>query len=135
MGAGDGDLVSVAHAPNRVEAEMIRGLLESAGIPSVLQQVGIDGPQLGIGVLNPAGGSRRVLVHADRAQEARALLRETPAGGEPATVEAPEAAYAEDFGGREPRNYGLIGAYARIWAWSLGLIGLAFAVFLLLRGA
>lgn len=31
------------------------------------------------------------------------------------------------------RGYGLIGAYARIWVVSFGAMGLAFAVFLLLR--
>jgi len=35
--------------------------------------------------------------------------------------------------GRGPRNYGLAGAYGRIWAWSLGAMLLAFGVFLLLR--
>lgn len=32
-----------------------------------------------------------------------------------------------------PRNYNLIGPYARIWIWSLGAMALAFGVFLLLR--
>lgn len=39
---------------------------------------------------------------------------------------------AEEPEGRKPRNYGLIGAYGRIWAWSLGAMMLAFGVFLLL---
>lgn len=41
----------------------------------------------------------------------------------------------EPGSGREPRGYGLIGAYARIWAWSLAALALAFVVFLLLRVA
>lgn len=45
---GEG-LVSVAFANDRAEGDMIKGLLESAGIPSVLQQTGVDGPRLGIG--------------------------------------------------------------------------------------
>ena len=32
-----------------------------------------------------------------------------------------------------PRSYGLIGAYARIWLWSLAALGVAFGVFLLAR--
>lgn len=38
---------------------MIQGILESAGIPSALQHVGIDGPTVGVGLLNPGGGSKR----------------------------------------------------------------------------
>jgi len=34
---------------------------------------------------------------------------------------------------REPRGYGLIGAYTRATFWSLGAMGLAFGIFLLLR--
>lgn len=47
--------------------------------------------------------------------------------------EIADATYREEVGGRKPRNYGLIGAYARIWTWSIGLMFLAFGVFLLLR--
>jgi hypothetical protein len=35
--------------------------------------------------------------------------------------------------GRKPRDYGLLGAYARIWFWSVGAMALAFGIFLLLR--
>jgi hypothetical protein len=133
---GEGALVSVAHANDRVEAEMIQGLLESAGIPSVLQHLGVDGPLVGIGLLNPGGGSRQVLVRAGQAEEARALLAETLDKAEQENwAETANAAYLEEAAGagRKPRNYGLVGAYARIWAWSLGLMLLAFGVFLLLR--
>src|SRR3954447_26000719 len=75
MDQGEG-LVGVAHANDRVEAEMIRGLLESAGIPSAVRQMGIDGPLVGIGLLNPGGGSRQVMVRADRVEAARAVLAE-----------------------------------------------------------
>ena len=62
---------------------MIQGLLDSAGIPSVVQQVGIDGPQLGFGLLNPSGGSQRVMVRSDQAEAARALLAEAVVTSEP----------------------------------------------------
>jgi len=48
-------------------------------------------------------------------------------------TETANATYLEEAAGRKPRDYGLAGAYARIWAWSLGAMLLAFAVFLLLR--
>jgi Putative prokaryotic signal transducing protein len=127
------ELVGVAYANDRVEAEMIQGLLESAGIPCALQHLGVDGPQLGIGWLNPGGGSRQVMVRADQAENARALLAQTLAEDERGDPQRSDATYPEEGEGRQPRNYGLIGAYARIWAWSLGLVALAFAVFLLLR--
>jgi Putative prokaryotic signal transducing protein len=130
--SSDGELVGVAHANDRVEAEMIQGLLEGAGIPSFLQHVGIDGPQLGVGLLNPGGGSRRVMVHAHQVEEASALLAQTFTENEPENwAESADVIHPEESEGREPRNYGLIGAYARIWAWSLGLMALAFAVFML----
>lgn len=135
MGTGDGEkLVGVAYANDRVEAEMIRGVLESRGIPSVLQQVGVDGPALGFGLLNPDGGSQRVMVRAGQVEEARALLAETLAEGEEVDwTETANASHLEETSGRKPRGYGLAGAYARIWAWSFGAMALAFAVFMLLR--
>ena len=115
---------------------MIQGLLESAGIPSVLRQVGLDGPQLGIGSLNPDGGSQRVMVRSDQAEAARTLLGEAVVPNDPEDwVESDNSPYAEETEGRKPRNYGLIGAYGRILAWSLGSMMLAFGVFLLLRMA
>ena len=126
------ELIGVAHVSDRAEAEMIQGLLQSAGIPSVLQHVGIDGPTVGIGLLNPGGGSRRVMVHARQSEAARALLEEAAAEGE-AVVEMAGASEAEETEGRKPRDYNVIGAYARAWAWSLGVMGLAFALFMLLR--
>jgi hypothetical protein len=128
------ELVGVAHANDRVEAEMIQGLLEGAGIPSVLQPVGVDGPAVGIGWLNPGGGSRRVMVRARQSEEAHALLAKTLVEDEGEDwAETANATYLEEAAGRKPRNYGLVGAYARIWAWSLGIMMFAFAVFLLLR--
>jgi hypothetical protein len=133
MGAG-GEPVVVAHANDRVEAEMIRGLLESAGIPSEVQQMGIDGPLLGFGLLNPGGGSRRIKVHANQAEVARAVLAESLVPREPDGWDAlTDADDGNAASGRNPRNYNLIGAYARIWFWSFVVMGLAFAIFLLLR--
>lgn len=129
---GGEDLVSVAFANDRAEGNMIQGLLESAGIPSVLQQMGIDGPRFGIGLLNPDGGSQRVMVRSDQAEAARALLGEAVVPSESEDwVESDNIPSAEEM--RKPRNYGLIGAYSRIWAWSLGAMILAFGIFLLLR--
>jgi hypothetical protein len=128
------ELAGVAHANDRVEAEMIQGLLESAGIPSAVRQIGIDGPLVGIGLLNPGGGSRRVMVRADRVEAAQAVLAEALVEDE--RGDGDEFFDADEPGEsrwRKPRNYSLIGAYARIWFWSFTAMGLAFAVFLLLR--
>lgn len=75
----DGDLVDVAFAKDPVQAEMLQGLLGSAGIPSLLQPTGLSGLQLGLGRLYSGfgGGGQRVMVHAARLEEARALLAET----------------------------------------------------------
>ena len=55
---------------------MIRGLLESNGIPSVVQSEGITGKYMEVGLLEH--GRRRLTgrswIHADRLDEARALL-------------------------------------------------------------
>jgi len=131
---GGEDLVSVAFANDRAEGNMIQGLLDSAGIPSVLQPMGVDGPMLGIGLLNPDGGSQRVMVRSDQAEAARALLGEVVVPNEPEDwVESDNSPYAEETEGRKPRNYSLIGAYGRIWAWSLAAMMLALGIFLLLR--
>jgi hypothetical protein len=129
---GGEDLVSVAFASDRAEGDMIQGLLDSAGISSLLQQAGINGPQIGIGLLNPGGGPQRVMVRSGQAEAARALLDEE-APGEAGDWAEGDSFTEEETGGREPRNYGLIGAYGRIWAWSFGAMVLAFGIFLLLR--
>jgi hypothetical protein len=132
MAAGE-ELVQVAWANDRVEAGLIQGLLESAGIPSMPQQVGIDGPQLGHAFLNPTGGSYRVMVDAGRAEEARALLAEALVEEEREAPEPVNARYLEEARGRGPRNYGPIGAYARIYFWSFVAMATACGVFMLLR--
>lgn len=132
----DDDLVQVAYADDPLEAEMIRGLLESGGIPSLLGPRGMDGPMFGYGSLRPGfdGGSRKVMVRAGQAEEAHALLVKTLSENE--GIELPKianAAYLEDASGRKPRSYGLAGGYARIYLFSFGAMALAFGIFLLVR--
>lgn len=81
-GKRDGDLVEAAFAEDPVQAEMLQGLLESGGIPSLLQPTGLSGLQMGLGRLYSGfgGGGQRVMVHAARLDEARELLRETLVG-------------------------------------------------------
>jgi hypothetical protein len=126
------DLVEVAFARDATEAGLIEGLLEEGGIPSARQQAGINGPQLGYGLLNPGGGAARMMVRADQAERARELLAVL---GEPAEdfPEPANAEYLADARGPKPRGYGLLGAYGRIYLWSFGAMLLAFGVFLLLR--
>jgi hypothetical protein len=135
---GGGKLVQVAFAREPVEAEMIQGLLANGDIPSLLQSSGLNGAQLGLAGLRPGygGGSQRVMVHANRADAARALLAET-------MVEDEEEAWPEIANARnldearrgKPRGYGFASAYARIYLWSFGAMALAFAVFMLIRTA
>jgi len=129
-----GDLVEVAFVGHEFEAEMIRVLLEEHGIPSLQQQVTPSGPQLGYGLMNPGGGARRVMVHAERADRARALIEATRAEG--SIPEPVNAEYLEEAeGGRGPRNYGLIGGYARAFFWSILAMAAFFGVWMLLHAA
>jgi len=131
-GMSDADLVEVAFSNDPAKAGMIQGLLENGGIPSLLLPTGLDGPLLGIGLLPP--GPQRVMVHAGHVDDARRLLSETLVEDErEAAPEIANAMYLDDAKGRRPRSYGLIGAYTRIWLWSLGAIGVAFGIFLLIR--
>jgi hypothetical protein len=127
------DLIEVAFVGDEVQAAMIQALLESNGIPSIHEQVGPSGRQLGSTLLSP-GGTRRVMVHARRAEEARALLAEATAEGEQEAPEPINARYLEEGGGgRGPRNYGLIGAYVRTLAVAAAVMGLVSALWLLAR--
>ncbi len=133
---GGGELVDVAFARDPVEADLIKGLLENAGIPSLLQQarLNVDGPQLGFGLATSGfgGGPQRVLVHAERAQQARSLLADTLIESDGAPPPGFESADSfEEAGGA--RDYGVVGAYARAMAWSLLIMAAAFGIFLLLR--
>ncbi len=128
------ELVEVAFVGSETEAAMIQGLLEENGIRSLQQKVGPSGPLLGYGPLNPGGGSRRVMVSPERAEEARGLLVDALAEGEKEPPEPANARYLEDAGGGHmPRSYGLVGAYSRIYLVSFGVLATAFAAFMLLR--
>lgn len=127
-----GDLVEVAFVGDEFQAEMIRALLDEHGIPSMQQQVGPAGPQLGYGLMNPGGGARRVMVHPERADRARALIETTTA--EASLPEPVNAEYLEDAtGGRKPRSYGVIGGYARAYFWSFLAMAGFFGAWVLLR--
>lgn len=125
------DLVEVMFAPDRVEAEMVQGLLESEGVPSMLQATGVNGPQLGVG-LSPRS-PQRVMVRAEHADLARRLLGETGTEEDLDVDEIANAAYLDEARGRGPRNYGLIGAYTRIWLWSFAVLAVTFGIFMLAR--
>jgi hypothetical protein len=86
-----GDLAEVAFVRDEFEAEMIRVLLDGHGIPSIQEQVTPSGPQVGYGLMNPGGGARRVMVHAERAERARVLIEAAMAeapGPEPVNAES-----------------------------------------------
>ena len=70
------DVVQIAEAVDVGEAEVIRELLEAAGIQAYYSGVG------GYGVLDPVGdhAPRAVFVHADDADAARAVLADASAG-------------------------------------------------------
>lgn len=76
---GNVELVEAAFVHNEMEAEMIRGLLESGGIPSIIQAAGMfEGTRHGFGGVPVYGGAQKVMVHAHRLEEAQALLAGTP---------------------------------------------------------
>ncbi len=127
------ELVQVAFAFNSTEGGLIQGLLESGGIESILQPTGVEGPS--IGQTLPAPGPQRVMVRAEEAEAAAQLLAETLVAEDPeAEPDIANARHLEDAAGKGPRNYGIIGAFARIWLWGLGAMAVAFGVFLALHG-
>jgi hypothetical protein len=133
---GDGhELVEVAYVGDLAQAQMIGGLLETRGIVSMVQSVGVDASLIAFGVPNSSGGPQRVMVRAEQAQEARAVLAEVAA--ENTEEEWPEIANAKHLGdaiGRKPRNYGVIGGFARIYLSAFVVFAVAFGIFMLLRG-
>lgn len=65
------------HSP--AEAEIVRGLLEASGIPSILQPASmIEGASRRMGPEMTFGGPQKVMVHAHRLEEAQALIASTP---------------------------------------------------------
>jgi hypothetical protein len=79
-----GEPVKVARASNQAEAEMLQGLLQDSGIPSLLQRsAGADAPQF------LAAGARDIMVPASKVDEARSVLQS-------ANVQWDEAAGGED---------------------------------------
>ena len=127
------ELVEVAFVGDEPEALMIQALLKENGIPSITQPVTPSGPMLGYGLLNPGGGSQRVMVHANRADRARTLIAVASAEGESALPEPVNAEYLADAEGRKPRSYGLIGGYARAYFWSLLGMAVMVGIYFLLR--
>jgi hypothetical protein len=127
------DLVQIAFADTREEAALIRGLLREEGIRSLARQAGLEG---GAGTSSLLVRSpRRIYVRPEDAAAARTLLAETMVE-EPVEEEIPEpanAAYLADAGGRRPRDYSVLGAYARAWLVAGGVLVVAFAVFLIAR--
>jgi hypothetical protein len=119
-----GELVGVGFPQSPVEAQMIKGLLESEGIPCLVQSL---------------RGSRTVLVNDVHAEAARALLAEAEerAGAEVGEAESlPDLAGAESFGGSPgttPQGFGSAGAGIRGWVLAFAVLGLAFGVFLLVH--
>ncbi len=70
-----GELVEAALVGSEAEGEMVRGLLETAGIPSILQAAGMfERIRHGYGGVPVYGGAQKVMVHADRLEEARQVL-------------------------------------------------------------
>lgn len=101
-------LVEVAATRNSIEAGMLQGLLEDAGIPVMVRSSGIDGQQLGFGLLIQHGGPQQVLVHAARLGEARAVLADALIAEDEDWATTANAEYLDDaLPGRKPRALGV----------------------------
>lgn len=75
------ELAEAALVGSEVEGEMIRGLLESAGIPSILQAAGMfEATRHGFGGVPVYGGAQKVMVHASRLEEAEAVIAAAQGG-------------------------------------------------------
>jgi hypothetical protein len=127
------DLVQIAYADTREEAALIRGLLREASIDSLARQAGVEG---GAGTSSLLTRSpRRIYVRRKDAAAARTLLAETMVE-DPLAEEIPEPANAEylaDATGRRPRNYSVVGGYARMYAVAIVVLAIVFVVLLLLK--
>lgn len=127
------DLVQIAFAETREEAALISGLLREEGIRSLAKQAAINGPMLGSGLLTRS--PRRIYARAEDADRARTLLGETMVE-DPLREEVPEpanAAYLADATGPRPRDYSVLGAYARSWVTAAAVLALVFVVLVILR--
>ena len=74
---GNDALVSVYTSTGPLAAEVVKGRLESAGIPAMLKYESIGRT---MGLTLDGLGEVQVLVHKEREQEALALLAEKPEG-------------------------------------------------------
>jgi hypothetical protein len=130
--SGEGP-VQIAFADTREEAALIRGLLREAKIQSIARQAGVEG---GVGTSSLLTRSpRRIYVRPEDAAAARTLIAETMVE-DPAETEIPEpvnAAYLDEDRGHKPRDYNLIGAYARTWLVAIVVLGLVLVTFLILH--
>lgn len=83
MSSEGSELAAAALVHDQTEAEMIRGLLESAGIPSLIQAAGMfEGRRQGFGGLPVYGGAQKVMVHAHRLEDAQAVIASAQADGD-----------------------------------------------------
>lgn len=124
-----GELVGVGFASHPVEAQMIKGLLESEGIRCLVR--------------SSRTGGRAVMVHAARAEQARALLEEAKARAETEAETLPGSGGGEELGDTfdpvaerfdgGPREVGLFGSHARAFLLAFAVLGFSLGVFLLLR--
>lgn len=84
------------------EAVVVAGFLNSSGIPAEVESLHVEELPVNVGGL----GEVRVMVPADRLQEAQALLdatdREAPAGDSDESFEADEATEADEAGAGDP---------------------------------
>jgi hypothetical protein len=127
------ELVQVAYADTREEAALIRGLLREEGIRSLARPATLEAQTRSMGLLTRS--PKRIYVHRERAARARELLGEVMVE-DPLEAEIPESANAEhlaDAAGHKPRDYNVIGAYARAWLVAAIVLGLILAFFLLVH--
>ncbi len=121
------NLVQVAAAESGIEAGLIRGLLESEDIRSLVRP-SIDGRV-------PVRGACRIWVRPDDAVAARKLLGEAIVE-EPREDEIPDSAnaiYLAEAEGRKPPGYFPLGATFGPWVIAAAILALMFLVFLVLR--
>lgn len=90
----DVEWVEVFRAPDHIEAEIVRGLLEASGIPVIIEARGAQALPY---ILGPArvGGYILVLVPPDQEEAARELLA---ARGEPPSPPDPDGGDEEQEG-------------------------------------